>query len=265
MQDRHFRSGKSPTIQLPFGVRSVGHYLVEEGYGEKPVAKAFLQLFWGIEGKGLFRLGEEDRALGPGQVFVYFPGNTHNIQALSTPWRYRWLSLDGNMNTQIANSLGLFHGPRMAGPCPENLFVELESHVQNVTPLGERKACATAFAILTLAGGRQERLEAEDRRIKQWIDTIESQYQNPEFGIGPLAEISGIHRSLLCRIFKQKLGLTPSDYLISVRIQKAMSLLKKSELTVQQVSLQVGYRDPNYFCKAMKKVVGSGPREFRSL
>jgi AraC-like DNA-binding protein len=260
-----FRPNKTPGVNLPFGVRSVGYYQVSAGFEEPPMAKHFVQLFWGIEGEGEIYLKGIPRIMKPRHVILYYPGDEHHTRATSRSWRYRWLTLDGPLCAETVKSFGLGQEPREAGACPDELFIRLEEQVQNLSSSGERKACVTAFEILEAAGRTGSVVKPEDLKIEQCLKMINTEYGNSQFGVERMAQALRIHRSLLSRLFKLKTGTSPGDYLISLRLQKALSLLKETDLSVAEISARTGYRDPNYFAKAVRKTLGVSPREFRRI
>ncbi len=258
-----FRATAELTVPAPFGARSAGHYRLEETHREKAMRKDFVQLFWGLEGQGEFRLPAGPHVLGPEQVFVYLPGDAHDHRPVGGAWHYRWLTLDGPMNSEIVKSFGLGRKATRGGPCPEDLFTQLEGHIADVTPHGELRACAAAFAILAASCGRRDRRPPEDRIVEECLIRIDRDFADPELTVESVAAGLDVHRSSLCRAFKGRVGVSPQQYLISTRMQKAMSLLKETDLQVSEVARATGYPDPNYFARAMKKTVGMAPLEFR--
>lgn len=259
-----FRSSKKPSIAIPFGVRSVGYYQVSKKFSERPGVKRFVQLFWGINGKGEFIIKNKRYVLYPHHVLIYFPGDEHQIKSISSIWKYRWFTMDGSMNFDIVKAFGLNRQPVFVGPCPESLFQKLKVDIEDITPHGERTAYVTAFNILALAAGQKPRETPHDFIIQKSIAIMEERYIDAFFGVEVLAKNIGIHRSFLCRLFKQKLGITPVKYLISLRIQKALSLLKETDLRISEIAFKVGYSNPNYFTKEIHRATGISPREFRS-
>jgi len=83
-----------------------------------------------------------------------------------------------------------------------------------------------------------------------------------------LQEISDhfyISREYISRKFKQEFNVNISDYVIKIRMERAKSLLKNSELKIYEIANIVGYQDDKYFRKVFKKVEGVTPNEFREL
>lgn len=81
-----YRPTSAPTANLPFGTRSVGHYVVLPGYRDGVAIKYFLQVFWGIAGTGALIINGVEHRLRPRQIALYFPGMRHEVYALNTEW-----------------------------------------------------------------------------------------------------------------------------------------------------------------------------------
>jgi len=67
----------------------------------------------------------------------------------------------------------------------------------------------------------------------------------------------------LCQIFKKYSGFTISQYVHELRIQSAKHWLKATDAPIAQISENVGYKDPYYFSKTFRKIVGVSPSDFR--
>lgn len=78
-----------------------------------------------------------------------------------------------------------------------------------------------------------------------------------------IADHAGVSVSHLSALFKEQTGLSPMDYLIRYRMQRACALLKLSPLGIQQIAYEVGYNDPYYFSRLFKKVIGVAPLHYR--
>lgn len=68
----------------------------------------------------------------------------------------------------------------------------------------------------------------------------------------------------LSRLFKQKTGHNFSDYLLEIRMKKAMELLKIPLYKTHEIGEMVGYKNPKNFTRAFKKYYGKPPSEFSS-
>jgi len=73
----------------------------------------------------------------------------------------------------------------------------------------------------------------------------------------------GYNVQYVSRVFKAQIGVSFSDYLKRVRVQRACSLLLSTDMTVQQIVNSVGYSNVAFFYKAFREVTGATPSEFR--
>ncbi|WP_028548443.1 response regulator transcription factor [Paenibacillus sp. UNC451MF] len=81
-----------------------------------------------------------------------------------------------------------------------------------------------------------------------------------------LAEVShhvGLNPVYFSRLFKQETGMTFSDFVIDVRIKKAMEYLRNPKYKVYEIGYLVGYKDIKHFHQLFKRQTGLTPTEFR--
>lgn len=262
LREIFFRPAKTPLSAIPFGVRSIGHYRLQEGNFEKPHTKHFLQLFWGIDGKGEFKHLHERHILSPNQIFIYFPGDTHTIRSLSNGWEYRWLTLDGSLNEALVRGFGLTRSVHFAGQCPHELFILLSKNILNITPSGEHASMSLAFQILSQAGGGMQG-SSESKPVANCRRIFETEFANALLSIENTADRLNIHRSSLCRTFRKEVGVSPQEYLAAVRIRCAIQLLKDPATPISRIAEQSGFQDPNYFSRVIKRATGINPLKLR--
>lgn len=78
-----------------------------------------------------------------------------------------------------------------------------------------------------------------------------------------LAELAQLSEYHFCRMFKQSFARTPQQYLTYVRTEQVKHLLKTSELTLAQISLQSGFSNQSHMGRNFKKLVGITPKAFQ--
>ena len=78
-----------------------------------------------------------------------------------------------------------------------------------------------------------------------------------------LAHLAGLSEYHFARSFKQSTGVTPHQYVLQTRIQRAKALLLQPEWSILQISGAIGFGDPSRFAKAFREMVGVGPAEWR--
>lgn len=80
-----------------------------------------------------------------------------------------------------------------------------------------------------------------------------------------IASALNLHQGYFCRIFKKNFAMCFSDYLNMYRLEKAKSVLVKSDISVTEVAYEVGYDNPSYFTKIFRVQNGVSPRKYREL
>lgn len=247
---------------LPLGVRSAGHYCVRPPWHEQSRPKPFLQLFWVVKGEGCFTLKRKKARVREEDLFLYHPGDCHNIKAISPDWTYCWVTFDHPDILRWVRGFGLTAHHQAVGPCPEPLFHQIAEALRNCTPEGEQQAAHLAHALLLRAAGPTPQTSS-DPLATAAKSRFDRDFNQPSCDIASTADKLGVHRTTLFRRFQAYYGLNPSDYLQNLRIQRAMSLLRESNLPIQDVAWQAGFPDPNYLARTIRKATGLSPRAFR--
>ncbi len=73
----------------------------------------------------------------------------------------------------------------------------------------------------------------------------------------------GRTKSAICPAFKEKYGVTVMDYLTELRIEEAKKMLKETDMTIGEISDDIGFSDTSYFSKVFLKTVGESPSHYR--
>lgn len=101
------------------------------------------------------------------------------------------------------------------------------------------------------------------RRSVQEVKAYIDRHFTEKITLEELGKLFYIDKYYLSKSFKEQFGYTINNYAIQLRITKAKSLLRFSEMTVRQIAGEVGIPEPNYFCRCFKKIEGISPNEYR--
>ena len=100
--------------------------------------------------------------------------------------------------------------------------------------------------------------------VRYALDYIEHHY-GQHIKVSDIANYVGISRAHLTNCFNKELKLSPREYLIDYRMNKAKDLLTTTVLPINQIASSVGYEDPLSFSKAFKLVTGVSPSSYREI
>ena len=101
-----------------------------------------------------------------------------------------------------------------------------------------------------------------DRRIRRSVELMHTQLDQ-DLTLKALAAASYLSPFHFARLFKKLTGLSPHNYLASVRATRAQLLLAETDLSVTEIGARVGYLSGSHFTKAFRIATGATPREFR--
>ncbi|GGH28708.1 AraC family transcriptional regulator [Paenibacillus segetis] len=79
-----------------------------------------------------------------------------------------------------------------------------------------------------------------------------------------LSKMTGLSRNYIIRQFRRSYGATPSDYLVTIRIEKAKQLAIHTDLTISEIASRVGYTDLHSFSRMFKKRMGISLSQFNA-
>ena len=100
-------------------------------------------------------------------------------------------------------------------------------------------------------------------RLRRVVEYIEQNLTAP-LSLGELADRACTSKFHFCRLFKRYTGLTPKQFYICRRIEKARELLDKNDHTISQVAYRLGFNDVSEFIRQFKKFTGYTPRGYRN-
>jgi signal transduction histidine kinase/AraC-like DNA-binding protein len=106
---------------------------------------------------------------------------------------------------------------------------------------------------------------SEQDFLKKLNELIEKNMENSAYTVEDLARDLAISRVQLYRKVKAILGISISDYINNMRLDKSKELLKKSNQTISEIAYSVGFSTPNYFSTSFKNKFGISPKEYKNI
>lgn len=104
--------------------------------------------------------------------------------------------------------------------------------------------------------------ENQYRVLKPVLDYISTHFLDRKIYADDLAACSGVSYSYIKRLFAKKFGMSPTQYMIGMKINYARDLLQMGTYSVTQVAERCGYADVYYFSRQFKEHVGISPTVF---
>lgn len=230
----------------------IGRQVCPAAHAFGPAIRKYTLLHYVERGCGTLYKNERAYPVHAGEVFVILPNEVTFYKAdTSDPWVYRWIGFDGALSEKYRELPPVF-------ALEDSLFPNV-LHYRDAWGGIEYALAGKLFAMMAALFG--DAAEADDRvsRIKTYI---KASYMR-EIRVEEIAAHFSLDRRYLSRIFKQKTGKTPQEYLIAVRMREACRQLALGRGVAETAGL-CGYADACNFSKMFKREMGMSPAAWRA-
>ena len=242
------------------------------GYSYGPAVRSQYVLHYIVSGKGSYTINNKTYTLHENQGFLIPPDTVTYYEAdKEDPWSYMWIGFNGVKAETYLNYANLNE---------DNVTFEyskddtLKNYINEMLQLkelnfsNELKLEGILYLFMSALvqcrkdDGNAKAFRSTEIYLEKSIEYIEKNYAN-NIKINDIANYIGINRSYLTHIFKKNINISPQEFLLNYKIDKACTLLKSSELSIKAESKSIGYSDPLTFSKIFKKVKGESPKNYR--
>ncbi|HAA27321.1 MAG TPA: AraC family transcriptional regulator [Cyanobacteria bacterium UBA8553] len=187
-----------------------------------------------IHPKGLQQVATETECLNPDQVELRSVLLSHDPQLAA-----------------IARS---FHAEMNQAGIGGRLYSESLANILNIHLL--RHYCTQAIALRKYNGGLSQ------RSLQQVLDYIHSHLER-DLSLDTLANLANLSKFHFIYLFKQSKGMTPHQYVIQQRIQRAKELLSDQKLAISEIGLACGFANQSHFTRLFRKHTGMAPKAYQ--
>lgn len=112
---------------------------------------------------------------------------------------------------------------------------------------------------------REQESHSQGHKMMQGaLAYIDAHYTQDSLSLNEVAGEIEVSANYFSAVFSQEMNMTFIEYVTKKRMEKAMKLLKQTDLSTSEIATQVGYKDPHYFSFVFKKTQGCTPREYRN-
>jgi AraC-like DNA-binding protein len=224
-----------------------------------------------LNGQGIYKVGNNEYKLSKGQGFLICPKDLTLYKAdEKNPWEYIWIGFNGFMAEKYLKDVSLSRDNPIFTYRKDDLIKNsILNMIEYQKPHKGRFFLLSGelyrfFYGLSLVGGKDRFADENTNElyIKSAVKFFERNYSR-SMTIQELADHIGLERKYFSKLFKQKTGLSPQEYLTKYRIEKACKLLIETDLKVGSIAQSVGYEDALAFSKMFSQCKKRSPVDFR--
>ena len=227
------------------------------------------QLVYVTRGRGAFRSGDAEFPVTEGSVLAVFPGVAHSYRPdPETGWDEYWVGFRGEYADALRKTG--FHSPERpffpvgAHQSIISIFSDIFATVEAQEPYYQFRAGALVMLLLSEILGRARKAEqsGEAARLVERAKFLMQERADLPMSVESIGEKLGVGLERFYEAFKAYTGMTPYQYFIQLKINKAKDLLDRDEATVKEVAFALGFDDPYYFSRLFKKKTGVAPSDW---
>ena len=237
---------------LSFQILTVRRFFHREGFFDVK-ARPYAALSFRVSGTGKFEIGAKRFTTKPGDV-LFLPANI--------PYKVEY---------SVSESI-VVHFDQCNYSEVENICLENSSTInigfENLLEVWNKKRSINQtksiiyYILDKMATDQQESIN--DTVVARCVHYMEEHYCDPKLDVKALCGILFISVSSLQRAFAKCLAMSPKQYLIQLRMNRALELLTKNEISVKEISFACGFTDEKYFSRAFKKRYGYPPSQLKN-
>lgn len=250
----------------------IGHNIAKSNYHIGPRTTPYYYLIFVLDGQGTFVQNNQTFSLGKGDMFCLFPQVTHEyVTVANNPLRKIFVAFDGKQSLQLLERIGLSpHSPHLSSADTEQAISLMWNFIRAVSE-GERQATDLSrlihlYQVFDSLSGVNRPASNHENRALSWLQMGLS-YMQIHYAEGitvqRVSEHVGVERTHFTKQFGQTYGVTPMQYLQSLKMNEAKLLLEQTAYTLSEIANSVGYPDLFSFSKAFKKHIGMPPTVYR--
>ena len=238
-----------------------GHF-----YG--PCIRGNYHVHYVISGKGTYKVGDKVFELTSGEGFIMYPDDfIYYVADKHDPWEYAYINFDGQAVEELMRTCGFMGNERTyVFRCNENekmekILREAASLFDEGKTTSELAAVGCFFSMLSVISNPQK------KRAGNYVDKITDFIHNnfsSSITIVDVAAHVGLTRAHMYKVFKEKMGVSPHEYLQSYRIAMAKHLLRSTNLSVSEIACSCGFNSPSHFSYSFRHKEKIDPRSYRN-
>ncbi len=234
---------------LFFQVLTIAPFFHKQGFFDVQ-ARPYAALSFRVSGTGDFEIGEKRLVTSPGDV-LFLPANT--------PYKVNY-----SVSESIVIHFGYCNYFEAENVCL-NQPSRTESRFRHLLDTWNDKHsvnCAKSIIYDIFEKMESDRkLSIDETAVANCVRYIDENFSDPKINIEAVCAASFISVSSLQRAFAKYFGMSPKQYLIQLRMNRALELLTESALSIKELSSACGFTDEKYFSRAFKKKYGYPPSQ----
>ena len=203
---------------------------------------------------------------GPGSIVIFPPNEGYSYSYFGgEPLEYFWVHFTGSYAKRFLAECGFDELPFFASAKPNRRIFDKFGEIFDVFEAKgrlQRQELASILEQIIILASSTLFVSESPRTFEKSVRYIRSSY-NKKISVPELAVMENLSNSRYVALFTEQMGISPSAYIIGLRMNAACDLLLNTDMNVKQIAFLIGYNDPHFFSKLFKKHMGVSPKNYK--
>lgn len=230
------------------------------------------QLLFIVKGSGTFESAHQSKVqIDAGTIILLFPGEWHNYSYNpDTGWDEYWVGFDGiNIQTMVKSGFFTVSNPVFkVGINDEfiSFYKSIISYAEQEAMGYQQVASSIVRHMMGLLYFKNQNSLFSDKEVVEKINQARILIRdNISNSVSPadIAEKLGLGYSWFRKAFKKYAGISPAQFQLQIRLQRAKDLLLNTNLSVSEIAYELTFDTPGQFSTFFRQKANMTPKEFR--
>lgn len=251
--------------EYPLWVTQYGHTYADRNYSEASFNTSITRVEYVISGKGIINSKGISCIVQGGDTYILHQGDTHNYYSDSqNPMDKIWFNLKGVLVKEIIQIYKLNNTILFPGIDSSEWIKRIHRICEeNADPYMIQQKASGAFCEFIHFLSMQQ---AKIQNSQDVLDDLRSYLDlhiHDNVSIEDLCKISQKSPNHTIRLFKQKFGITPYQYVLQLKLRVARTLLRSGDISVERIAEKLNFCNAGHFSAVFYKHMGMRPSEYR--
>ncbi|MBP3359230.1 MAG: AraC family transcriptional regulator [Clostridia bacterium] len=251
--------------EYPFWISQYGYSSKEYPWHEIRINSDVSCLQYVISGSGVIVSGNYFYRVGQGDSFLLMEGSDQNYYSdIDNPIEKLWFNFRGILGKELIKIYNLDQTIIFRNVCTSDLITQMHNLCKNEKNPKEFQDKAAQLFLKTvqfLAKNNSKTNKPND--IEEYIRYYIDSHITENIKLSDITQFIHYTPEHIIRVFKQKYGMTPHQYIISCKLKIASAMLVATNKTIDEISGTLNYCDPHHFSAQFEKQIGCRPSEYR--
>lgn len=256
-------------------IRKIGFFpSVKYHYIQKDKGCDYSMLIYCTSGRGWYKILGKEYVVEKNQYIIIPPGIPYSFGANEEdPWSIYWLHFQGKLQNQF---LPLSPHPTTIAANEHSRLqdrLDLFEEIYNSFSMGYIKEymtyssmCLYQFLASFIYIDQYRHIAIPSQKTDSFSAKVihyMNEYIHQKLSLGQLAEYFKYSPSHFSNLFQKETGVSPMEYFIHLKIQKACEYIELTSLKLNEISVKLGFEEPAYFSRIFNKIMGMSPTEYK--